>query len=142
MIVNKSFKLITIIEIVYIIYMFIFFKTHYSFNHPIEFIIESKLPQFFKHSIYKNYYSNKICLFGKYAIVLLSFYLLIRYLMFDHYKNYFKKSTCIVLLITFILSWLNMNAVVYLIPFFIVEFYLFINLYNNNKNVEIIKNIN
>ncbi len=141
MINDNLLKIITIIEIVYLIYMFIFFKTYYSFNHPYEYIIEYKLSTFFNHSIYKNKYSNKICYFGKYAIILLSLFLLLRYFIYKSNINIIKYTTIIIILLTFMISWLNMNAVIYLIPYYILEFYILYILFNNTKNLQVNSNI-
>jgi len=103
--------------------MFIFLKTKYSISHPIVFFSELEKDKqgdifdYFKHSVNSNEVSeNHICPFGKVAIVILSVFLL--------YKKKYKCSSIVILLITFLLSFMNMNAMVYLIPYFIVEIYI------------------
>jgi len=100
----------------YILYMFQFFKTSISFNHPLEFYILDNVSNYYNHPISTTDYESKICSFGKDIIWLLVIYLL--------YKSYYgtnKTINRIVIFITFILSLMNFNAVLYLIPYFISE---------------------
>ena len=102
----------------YLIYMFIFFKTTISFNHPYELNIIS-LNNYLKHSFKSSKYESKICLFGKYAI-----FFLVAFLITRKFYNFPKFYSKFILLITFVLSLMNMNAVLYLLPYFIIELYL------------------
>ena len=127
--------LITIAEITYLIYMFYFFKTKVDFNtitpgpeliDSFFSIIEEQRTKLSKsiienRKIYLNHYDGervKICLFGRYVIVLLFIFFIIRH--FVTIPNYVTK---IVLTITFLLSLINMNALVYLLPMFFIELY-------------------
>jgi hypothetical protein len=114
--------LITILEIIYVLYTFIFMKTSLYFLHPIEIFtyFEKNNFNFFKHSVQKGVCVNRICPFGKVMIIILCIYLILRYYL---YKNNYKlqKINIIILIITFILSFLNMNSFVYLIPYFVIE---------------------
>ena len=92
----------------YLFYIFRHFKTTYSFNHP----FQLNLTGWFKHPIRSSLYENKICDFGKLSILFL-----IGTIIFD---NCISKN--IVFIITLLLSLLNMNAFVYLIPYFIYYF--------------------
>ena len=112
--------LISIIEIIYIIYMFIFFKTYITINHPWEYCIVGNLGKFFEHPIRTIKYSNKICQFGKIIIIPLIIYLYLR-----NFIN-LKKFNKYIILISILLSLMNMNAVLYLIPFWLIEL-----IYNN-----------
>ena len=119
---------ITISEIIYLYYMFTHFKTTFNVNHPLEFAIQKKIDKYFHHPISTDEYSNKICPFGKDAIKILCGFLLIRLIIFNFKilsKYLLRKVTQIVLVITLVISFMSMNAVVYLIPFFLSE----INLY-------------
>ena len=119
----------TIIEIVYIIYMLGgYFKTQYSLLHPI--LLFNNL---------KNYYLNhsgvwksdekesKICIFGHWMAILLAVYLVIKYVLYT--KKYISKkylntiNTCI-FRIGLIISLINPNAILYLVPVFVYELYL------------------
>ena len=127
--------IITIAEIIYIFYMFYFFKTKVDFNtitpgpelvDSFFSIIEEQRTKISKsiienRNIYLNHYDGervKICLFGRYVIILLFIFLIIKH--FVSIPNYVTK---IVLIITFFLSLTNMNALVYLLPMFFIELY-------------------
>ena len=118
--------ILTIIEIIYVYFMLNFFKTTYSIHHPLEFILINKFPDFLKHPISKYDYSNKICPFGHFASNILVIYLIIRYFVYNNYKIKYilKKINIVILIITAILSLLNMNAFIYLFPYFIVEIFI------------------
>ena len=107
--------IISILESAYLIYMFHFFKTSVDFNWNI-------LPNFkngiFKHLI-GNEYGLRICPFGRKAIFGLIFLLLIR-----NFYVISKKIIFAALVISFLLSLMNLNAVVYLIPVWLIEIWL------------------
>ena len=66
-------KYISIIEAIYTVYMYIFFKTTYSIHSPLEYyVIKSDL---WNHPIYTGKYQNKICKLGSYASIVIVFYL-------------------------------------------------------------------
>ena len=82
-------KLISLIEIIYIYFMYNIFKTSYSIHHPFEILLNRiSLPNFLKHPIYSNIYESKICPFGKFASILLIIWLIIR-IKFNK-MNYFN----------------------------------------------------
>lgn len=123
--------LITFLEILYLNYTFLFMKTKYYINHPFSNLrcfekneIKNNIQEFFKHPIGKGTSESYICPFGKTMIIILSFYLLFRLLFCKKYYNYVKISNIGVLVLSFILSFMNMNAMIYLIPFFIIELFL------------------
>ena len=105
--------LVSIIEVIYISYMFHFLETSVDFN-----IYDSPTNILFKHSI-GNDKTKRICLFGQYAIIILIGLILIR-CYYTTPSNLIIISVCIALTISII----NLNALVYLIPIFIVELYL------------------
>ena len=116
--------IITIIEIIYVYYMLNYFKTRYSIHHPLEYIVIHQLPDFFRHPIGEYDYSNKICPFGHFASNILVLYLIGRYLILTRTKYKIKNINITIFVITLLFSLLNMNAFVYLLPYFIVEIYV------------------
>ena len=102
---------ISIIESAYLIYMFLFFKTSIDFN-----IFDSPSGEWFGHLV-GSQYGLRICPFGRYAIFVLIFILIGR-----HYINMPQWFLFLTFVITFIISFLNMNAVAYLIPVWIIEY--------------------
>ena len=117
--------LITTVEIIYLIYMFNFFKTTYSINHPLEFIVTNNMSDFFNHPIMSGVYENKICSFGKLGSIIISLYLILRlFLNFYNKKFYYKlmKYNKYLFLIIFIICFMNLNAVIYFLPIFTYEF--------------------
>ena len=118
-------KIITIIKIFYLYYFFRIFKTKYSFSHPFEFFLLRKINNFNEKSYFNHIIENtkepikRICPFGQQIILVLMTYILIRDLMIN--KNKIKYIDKIVFYITLILSLLNFNAFIYLIPFWISE---------------------
>jgi len=104
--------IVSILESVYLIFMFIFFKTTVDFN-----VLRSPSGKWFKHLI-GDEYGNRICPFGKVAIFALIFVLLIR-----HYIKIPQYFINLALIVAFVLSLMNINAVVYLIPIFLIEYF-------------------
>jgi hypothetical protein len=98
--------MIHILEALYLIFMFCFFETSVDFN-----VFSSPDHRFFKHLI-GNKKGNRICSFGHVAIIPL-----IIVLLFGS-RGLIKCG----LVIAFILSLMNLNALVYLIPVFLIEF--------------------
>ena len=70
------------------------------------------------HPINTGLYESKICPFGKNVI-----WLLIIFLLYRSFNNVSKRYTIITTLITLVLSTMNMNAFVYLLPYFFIEIY-------------------
>ena len=104
---------ISIIESIYLIYMFLFLKTSIDFN-----ILASPKGWLFEHLI-GNTRSLRICPFGRIAIFALIFVLIMR--------NFITIAPYLVnvfLGIAVVLSIINLNALVYLIPVLLSEFYI------------------
>lgn len=86
-----------------------FFLKNFNLNvtnllyHPTE---ESKVP------------INQICMFGKISSFIIFFYLILR-----HYSDGIMKYNNLVIFIIFLFTFLNYNAILYLIPFFLIEFF-------------------
>ena len=104
--------MIHILEALYLIFMFCFFETSVDFN-----VLSSPDHRFFKHLI-GNEKGNRICPFGNVAI-----FALVAVILFGS-GQLIKCS----LVIAFVLSLMNLNALVYLIPVFVVEYYKIVNL--------------
>jgi len=103
---------ISIIESLYLVFMFHFFKTSMDFN-----ILSSPKGWLFEHLI-GDEYGLRICPFGRIAIFALIFVLIAR-----HYFEIPENFMIFALLVSFVLSFMNLNAVVYLIPIWLVEMY-------------------
>ena len=114
--VNKNKKLIiSVLEALYLIYMFHYFKTSIDFN-----IFASSEHWLFKHLI-GNEKGLRICPFGRIVIIPFVIILILRNLSFLPISNYFMK---LLLIITFIMSLMNLNAVVYFIPIWLIELFI------------------
>ena len=100
---------ISILESLYLIFMFHYFKTSINFSKG------SFDSDFFHHSLGKQR-ELRICPFGRVAIFGLIFILISR-----HFIIYPKKFIIFVWVITVLLSTMNMNAMVYLLPIELVE---------------------
>jgi len=105
-----------VLLVLYILFMFHIFKTSISINHPLEFYMLDNLDNYFNHPINTSKFESKICQFGKDII-----WLLVIYLLYKSYYGVNKNINRIVIFITFILSLINFNAVLYLVPYFISE---------------------
>jgi hypothetical protein len=112
--------IIYLVECLYIIFILIFFKTKYSFHHPLEIYIQKKtFIDWISHPLQTNLYENKICFLGHIFAIVIVLWIIFK----NNYKNktkfYIKKVIWILtILIGFIL---NFNFFIYLIPRFINE---------------------
>ena len=68
---------VSILEGLYIIFMFNLFKTCKYIHHPFEQLFTNH--PFLKHPISDSKYNNKICYFGKFSSYLLIIWLIIRF---------------------------------------------------------------
>ena len=125
--------IISAIEGLYIVYMFIFFKTTYSLEigrwegDPItsyfkKFNIDPT-ELFFHPTKVSTEPVSQICLFGKYSSILILILLILR-----NYSNKLKAYNSYLIIIIFLFCFMNYNALLYLVPFFLFEGYL---TYNN-----------
>jgi hypothetical protein len=115
---------ITLIESIYIYFMYNLFKTKISFHNPIEIYIQNKnISHFLKHPVYNGSYESKICPFGKFVSIVLIIWLYVRL--------YFKKEKIIkinylIFILIFIGSFMmNLNSFIYFLPIYIYEFILY-----------------
>ena len=102
--------IISIIESIYIYYMFCCFETDIDFN-----IFASPSHYWFKHLV-GNEKGLRICLFGQKITPLIIFILIIRNFIIIP-KNYFMGF----IIFSMIFSLINFNAFAYLLPIFILE---------------------
>jgi len=115
---------VSIIHGLYIIFILNYFKTKYNFAHPITYF-DNKL---LYHPIGKsNRPSSKVCKLGNILSWGLALFIVVRGLFIyqNMYISIIRKLTLIGLIMAVILSMLNFNVIVYLIPHFIIE-YLYI----------------
>ena len=118
----------TIIEAIYIYYMYNLFKTKFSFHHPLEKIINKQpISDYFKHPIYSGIYENKICPFGKLISKLLVIWIFVRIFLLKKYSytKITKINNIIFGLVLIGSLLLNINSFIYFIPIFIYELYYF-----------------
>ena len=103
---------ISILESMYLVYMFLFFKTSIDFN-----VLASPKGWLFEHLI-GDTYGLRVCLFGRIAIFALIFVLIMR-----HFINISPVFIKISLGVAGFLSLINLNALVYLLPVILFECY-------------------
>jgi hypothetical protein len=112
---------ITVLVAVYIIYVLNYFKTTYSIAHPISYF---KYKYMF-HPIYNTKTKKSmICQFGHDASWFIALFLLTRIYIIKHKiipTKQIKQISTMVLWSVFIVSLVNLNAVLYLLPYFIFE---------------------
>lgn len=117
---NKYTPIISVLESVYLIYMFLFFKTSMDFNFLKPGLLANNFDMF-KHLL-GNQEGLRICLFGRITIFALIAIIIAR--------NFIKIPLRYInasIALSVLLSLMNMNAVIYLIPFWLIEFLLTIN---------------
>ena len=116
--------LITLIESLYVYYMYNMFKTKISFHNPIEILIQkNNFSYYLKHSVSSGVYESKICPFGKFVSILIIIWLWLRL--------YFSKESIIyinfiiflcILIGSFVM---NLNSFIYLIPLYVYELFIY-----------------
>lgn len=110
--------IIPIIHSIYIIYVLNYFKTTYNLAHPITYFNNKLL----YHPVGKSDIpSSKVCKLGNILSWALAFFILIRGILLPMYNKIFKQLSLVGLILCVMLSMLNFNVVVYLIPHFIIE---------------------
>ena len=118
-------KMIAIVEAIYIVFMWNFFKTTITFHNIWEAPLMNlkKMPKFFYHEVNTNTYSNKICPLGNYASYLIALWIIIlNFFINKKSQKNFKTINTLVFIIIGVLSFLmNLNAFVYILPILIYE---------------------
>ena len=118
--------LLSILESIYVVYMLRYFKTTQSliFNNNIN-ITKLNLFSYLKHNEYNtNTPQHHICQFGRDGSILIAIYLLLRSFYLYRNMKWNWQTNKIIIFIIFLISLINMNAVIYLIPFYITELYI------------------
>ena len=120
-------EIISIFEAIYIVFMFNYFKTKIALDHG---CILNLLKNIGLYNDKLNHYTqsmykleepiNMVCPFGHFISWFIGLFLIIR-----NYYPKINKYNNIVLILLFIGSWMNINVLVYLIPIFIIEIYLY-----------------
>ena len=111
----KSILYISILESIYLLYMFRYFETTINFDiHKIYFA-----NKYFNHNI-TNDYGLKICPFGRDIILVLIGILLFR-IVFEIPQTYIYYSLYIALGLSLLMNW---NAFVYILPIYVIEKYI------------------
>ena len=115
---NKIF-FISIIEAIYIIFMFNYFKTKKPLDTG---YILNKLGiknSYFQHNTIEfEEPTNMVCPFGHFISWFIGLFLIVR-----NYLPVLKKNNKMFLILLFIGSLMNFNVFIYLIPIFIIELY-------------------
>lgn len=111
---------ISILEAIYLIYVYNFFKTKYSIHHPMEYTITGN-SDILKHPISTGIYENKVCKLGSYASILGAILLIYRGIVKPTPTKY---TQYIVILWLVVAGLMNMNAFIYILPLACVEYYL------------------
>ena len=127
---SKTYLLISVLEAVYVVYMLCFFKTRYSFEFQRPLVVLNFIGS--KLGIYSKYLEHNmsqtinpishICPFGHWSSWILGFYLIAR-----NYSKLLRKYNPGFIILVGLISLLNYNAVVYLLPIFILEFAMFLH---------------
>ena len=112
---------LSIIEAIYILFMLRFFKTKINFNDLFKYKIDN-LTDYFNHPLNSSKYESKICKFGQDSSLLIFIYLTLRFILREYKNLYYPKISKIIALIILLFSLVNLNALIYLLPFFIYEF--------------------
>ncbi len=114
---------LSIFESIYVIYMFNHFKTTINFSNP-QLNFNS---WFMRHPTDSSVIpQSMICPFGKTMSYVLGFYFIMReFINLGELQNLIllTELNTIVLILSIMLSLLNFNATVYLIPIFLIEIY-------------------
>lgn len=124
---NKTI-ITTFIESIYLLYMYFFFKTKYSFNGASFEKETESLGQMFVHNTGE--YENKVCMFGKImAILAVSLAIVRAYLLLANptYKNAIITTTIGFNIFCLSMAYImNLNAFVYVLPLILAEAYLLV----------------
>jgi hypothetical protein len=125
-----NYTIITILESIYLFYMYFLFKTKYNVSTAILDKAVNKLGPFFAHKT--QCYCNKVCGFGKLLAIISIILGFVR-------LNYLNNPNIIMYILGYGLSCLllaflmNMDAFIYLIPLTITELIIILSLYNKEQ---------
>lgn len=108
----------------YLVYMFRHFRTTFTVHHPLEAVSQAQLGDYFRHPMGNTRYGSKICPFGKHAILALVAALWLRLglrLSGRVPPTTSRTLARVTIVVTGLCALLNMNAVLYLVPYFAYE---------------------
>ena len=109
--------LTSIIEAIYVLYILRFYKTTRSLS-----IYDIPLYGTFKHTNNNTITpTHHICPFGQDSAILLFMYLIIRAIRLYYKKKWNWKLNVYLNILIFIISLINFNALVYLLPYYLTE---------------------
>ena len=115
-----SYKIIAIIESIYLFYMYNFFKTTKHFHHPFEYYIQNKsIGDWLKHPIDDSSYDSKICTLGNIVGYILPIWII--WYSFQKYDKYKTLNIIIWIAVGIVSLLLNLNAFIYIIPCLVIE---------------------
>ena len=136
--------ILSIIEAIYIVYMLRYFKTTHSFEYGNNldnlYIIASMFgmnKDYIKHTTTSsNIPKSHICRFGKDVSWIISIFFILRAIIFftnNDVKYWSWNTNIFIVAIIFVVSFMNFNVVVYLLPIFAIEIYLIVK-YKSKKS--------
>ena len=121
-----TFFFVSVVEAIYVIYMLNYFKTRYSLAHPLSYF-ENKL---LYHPIGRSEEPvSNICQLGNWGAYAIALYILVRAFI-GRKSSMFKILNKLVVFLVFVVSLLNFNAVIYLLPYFAIEYLVISNKLN------------
>ena len=132
--IQVNFAILSVVEALYIVYMFNFFRTRYSVHHPFEAIVTQNTT-ILRHPIATGLYENKICPLGSVVSVAVALFLLIRIPGYTRHPRAFALATKVVfgaLVVGTLLS--NLNAFLYVLPLVALEMTLAADFMRGRKN--------
>ena len=121
---------LSIVEGLYVIYMFRYFKTTQSFaiyeKGIISGILTGEIKNYLGHNIYNtDRPKHHICAFGRDVSLIVGLFFFVRAYYIHKNLSWNWTRNNIAVSIFFIGCFLNYNAVVYMLPIFIIEFYIY-----------------
>ena len=115
-------RIVSIFLSVYVIYVLNYFETTYSIAHPMTYFNN----KYIFHPIYNTKKKKSmICQFGHDSSWFIALFILLRYYLMKHKlitNSQIKKLSLFVLGCVFVVSLVNLNAVLYLTPYFLIEY--------------------
>ena len=125
-----NYTVITIVESLYLFFMYFLFKTKYSVGSAILDKEVNNLGPFFTHNTHCN--CNKVCVFGKFMAFVS---IILGFVRLNHLNNpniimYMLGYGLTCLLVAFLM---NLNAFIYLLPLVVSELIIIFSLYKRRK---------
>jgi len=123
--------ILSILEGLYVIYILRYFKTTLSFamyeRGMISGLFTGEIKNYLTHNIHNTYKPrHHICPFGRDASIVLGIFFFLRAYYIQNQLSWNWTRNNIVLLLFFIGCFLNINAVVYMLPIILAEIYIYL----------------